>query len=74
MSAPHSIAGRHALVTGGGSGVGKAIALALAEAGVDHVHEGDPQPALTNATIAGTLSSSSYQGRPPGSAGEAVKV
>ncbi|AZO26205.1 MULTISPECIES: SDR family NAD(P)-dependent oxidoreductase [Mesorhizobium] len=28
------IAGRHALVTGGGSGVGKAIALVLAEAGV----------------------------------------
>jgi NAD(P)-dependent dehydrogenase (short-subunit alcohol dehydrogenase family) len=40
------IAGRHALVTGGGTGVGKAIALALADAGVDVTICGRRQAAL----------------------------
>ncbi|MER8435730.1 SDR family oxidoreductase [Mesorhizobium sp. M1312] len=35
MSAVATIAGRHALVTGGGSGVGRSIALGLAGAGLD---------------------------------------
>ncbi|HTV67868.1 MAG TPA: SDR family NAD(P)-dependent oxidoreductase [Rhizobiaceae bacterium] len=40
------IVGRHALVTGGGTGVGKAIALALADAGVDVTICGRRQDAL----------------------------
>ncbi|MER9108274.1 SDR family oxidoreductase [Mesorhizobium sp. M0848] len=41
------IAGKHALVTGGGSGVGRAIALALAAAGIDVTICGRREPELT---------------------------
>jgi NAD(P)-dependent dehydrogenase (short-subunit alcohol dehydrogenase family) len=42
------IAGRHALVTGGGSGVGRAIALALAGAGIDVTICGRREEALAD--------------------------
>jgi NAD(P)-dependent dehydrogenase (short-subunit alcohol dehydrogenase family) len=41
-----TIAGSHALVTGGGSGIGRAIALALAEASVEVTICGRRQEAL----------------------------
>lgn len=47
MTVAQAIIGKHALVTGGGSGVGKAIALALAEAGVAVTICGRREAALT---------------------------
>ncbi len=44
------IVGKHALVTGGGSGVGRAIALTLAEAGVDVTICGRREAALAEVT------------------------
>ncbi|MDX8510881.1 SDR family NAD(P)-dependent oxidoreductase [Mesorhizobium captivum] len=49
MSAVQAIAGKHALVTGGGSGVGRATALALAEAGVNVTICGRREEALAEA-------------------------
>ncbi len=46
MSGPLAIEGRHALVTGGGSGVGRAIALALTDAGIEVTICGRRQAAL----------------------------
>ncbi|QPC89199.1 SDR family NAD(P)-dependent oxidoreductase [Mesorhizobium sp. INR15] len=47
MTVATAIAGKHALVTGGGSGVGKAIALTLAGAGIDVTICGRREAALT---------------------------
>ncbi|TIP22675.1 MAG: SDR family oxidoreductase [Mesorhizobium sp.] len=49
MSATAKIAGRHALVTGGGSGVGRAIALALAGADINVTICGRREAALAEA-------------------------
>ena len=51
MSAPGTITGKHALVTGGGSGVGRAIALALAGADINVTICGRREAAL--AEVAG---------------------
>lgn len=47
MSTVSTIPGKHALVTGGGSGVGRAIALALAGAGIDVTICGRREAGLT---------------------------
>jgi 3-hydroxybutyrate dehydrogenase len=55
MSRISEIAGRHALVTGGGSGVGAAIALALAQAGANVTILGRRRSALDEVAQANEL-------------------
>ena len=54
MSHSFSLSGRTALVTGANTGIGQAIALALAEAGADIVAAGRTEPAETAALVAAT--------------------
>jgi 3-oxoacyl-[acyl-carrier protein] reductase len=49
MTSPYDLSGRVAVVTGGGSGIGKATALMLAEAGADLVIAGRKQERLDTA-------------------------
>ncbi len=52
MSHPFKLSGRTALVTGANTGIGQAIALALAGAGADIVAAGRTEPAETAALVA----------------------
>jgi 2-deoxy-D-gluconate 3-dehydrogenase len=54
MSSPFDLSGKTALVTGANTGIGQAIAVALAQAGVDVAVAGRSEPTETLAAIAAT--------------------